>query len=73
MVKIQNTLNELCWFGASLLAVGAFGLVVLWIDERAAYPAWPARDALLWLGGGALAVMVVLTVLAFTLESRGKR
>ena len=69
-MKIRKSLNELCWFGALLFVLAVFGFAVVWIDESARYPLWPARDALLLISAGSAVVVVVLMVIAFTLESR---
>ncbi|MGZ5093988.1 MAG: hypothetical protein ACXWCY_20800 [Burkholderiales bacterium] len=62
--------KKLCWFGASALALGAFGFIVVWFDTVSTYPFPPARDALLILSAGALVVMVFLVVLAFAIERK---
>ncbi|MGZ5093750.1 MAG: hypothetical protein ACXWCY_20595 [Burkholderiales bacterium] len=67
-MNIRRFANELCWFGASVLALAAFGLVIAWFDAGTAYPLAPARDALLIMSAGALVVMVVLIALACSSE-----
>jgi hypothetical protein len=58
----------LCWFGATCLAVVAFGLALMSIVIRAGYLWTPAGLGLVILAGTALALMALLMVIAFRLE-----
>ena len=63
-------LPALCWFAATCLAMAAFVLVFVGIEQGAGV-SWSAGE--LWLAvlaAGALVLMVALIATAFVLESR---
>ena len=66
----RRLFNEMCWCGASLLAVGAFGFVLAWIDSTAAHPLSPSTG-LLVLSAASIVIMIALIALALSLEQRG--
>ena len=69
-MKIRRMKSELCWFGASGLALVSFAFVLAWIDAGADYVVSPLRDSLLILSAVALAAMALLIAVAFSMERR---
>lgn len=67
-MNVRRLANELGWFGASILAVAAFGFVLEWIDGATGHVSSPPRDALLILAAAALVVMVFRIIPAFFME-----
>jgi hypothetical protein len=66
----RNTRSELCWFGATCLGVGAYGLILFALDLTAGQAMSDQRLLLIVLAGVALAVMAVLMVIAGRIDRR---
>jgi|SoiMethySBSTD1v2_1073268.scaffolds.fasta_scaffold2123284_1 hypothetical protein len=67
-MKPKRVYNELCWFGACVLAMASFLLATAWFDARTSYVRYPAGDSLLIIAAVALIVMVALVALGSRLD-----
>lgn len=67
-MRVRELATRLCWFGAGVLALVAYGLLLVWIVARAGYDVSAALDGLLLISAAAIVLMVLLILLAFCIE-----